>query len=102
MTRRSTAVLLVASALLGFTVSCASMTAEPKWEGKRIEEAIAEYGPPTRVSPSALGKTYVWEERREMQGVGPFPGATRETRVTLRMMTVDANGVITSYTRVDQ
>jgi hypothetical protein len=102
MTRRSMAVLLVGTVLLGFIVSCASTTSETKWEGRKIDEAIAKLGPPTRIDVSNTGKTYVWEWRREMTGMGGVPGSTREVRVTIRMMTVDANGVITSYTRVDQ
>jgi hypothetical protein len=102
MTRRHTALLLAITLLVGFAASCASLAPEPKWEGRKIDEAVAEYGPPTRVSPSDTGKSYVWETRTEMRGMGAFPGATRETRVTIRMMTVNADGIITSYNRVDQ
>ncbi len=102
MTSRRLAAWLAGMLLLVFLAGCASMGAEPKWEGRKIDEAIAEYGPPTRVSPSGAGKSYVWEKRHEMQGFSGVPGGTRETRVTIRMMTVDANGVITSYTRTDQ
>jgi hypothetical protein len=37
-----------------------------------------------------------------MQGIGAFPGATRKTPLTIRMMTVSLDGIITSCTRVDQ
>ncbi len=87
--------------LVGLLAGCASAPPE-KWEGRKVEEAIAAYGPPTRVTPSDTGKIYIWESRHTMQGMGGFPGATRETRVTRRMMTVNASGIITSYNLVDQ
>jgi hypothetical protein len=98
----ATAWVVVGAVLACVLAGCISTKPEVAWEGKKVDEAIAEYGPPTRVSPSESGKTYVWEQRHTMQGIGAFPGATRETRVTIRMMTVDADGVITSYNRVDQ
>ncbi len=100
---RARASALVACGLLaGLLLACSSLPANPEWKGKNIAEAIKEYGPPTRVTDTGLGKTYTWEQRREMTGFGGVPGGTREVRVTLRMMTVDANGIITSYNRVDQ
>jgi hypothetical protein len=93
--------MLAGMLLLGLLAACASTT-ETKWEGKKIDEAIAEYGPPTRTSPSADGTTYVWEQRHELQGFSGVPGGTREMRVTIRMMTVNPSGIITSYSRVDQ
>jgi hypothetical protein len=102
MKLRHTAAVLAAALLLGCLASCASLKPEPEWKGRRIEEAVKGYGPPTRVSPSDAGKAYVWEVRTEMQGIAAFPGATRETRLTIRMMTVGADGIITSCTRVDE
>ena len=100
--RRPMPVLPAVALLICVMVACTSMQPEVSWQGKKIDEAVAQYGPPTRVDPAPAGKTYVWETRHTMQGMGGFPGATRETRVTIRMMTVDSSGIITSYNRVDQ
>ncbi|MDD5563388.1 MAG: hypothetical protein PHQ91_06710 [Thermoanaerobaculaceae bacterium] len=99
--RRVIAGLATCALLLGLLAGCASAPPE-KWEGRKIDEAIAAYGPPTKVTPSDAGKLYVWVSRHTMQGMGGFPGATRETHVTRRMMTVNPDGVITSYNLVDQ
>ncbi|HQT93993.1 MAG: hypothetical protein B7Z61_07275 [Acidobacteria bacterium 37-71-11] len=99
---RATVLLAACVVLVGWLAACASTPPETRWEGRRVEDAIAAYGPPTRVAPSNTGKTYVWESRHTMQGMGGFPGATRETRVTRRMMTVNSSGVITSYNFVGQ
>jgi hypothetical protein len=100
--QRATALLVVGSLLAGALAGCISAKPEPSWEGRKIDEAIKEYGSPMRVSPNGDGKLYVWQFRHEMQGVGAVPGGTRETRVTIRMMTVTKDGIITTYTRVDQ
>ena len=99
---RATALLGVGALLAGFVLACISAKPEPKWEGRKVDEAVAEYGPPTRVSDSGAGKIYVWEQRHELQGFSGVPGGSREMRVTIRMMTVNADGIITSYSRVDQ
>lgn len=99
--RISTCVLLALATgwLLG---SCASMQ-EVDWTGKNIDEAIATYGPPTNVTPNPPGKLYVWERTHTYQGdFNPGTGGSRQTRTTLRMFVVDANGIITSYRRTDQ
>jgi hypothetical protein len=99
--RTATAALAMCALLLGGLWACSSLRLDPVWEGKKIDEAIARYGPPTRVSPTPLGKTYVWEFAH---GSGALPGGGGNTVVikTIRMMTVDANGIITSYNRFDQ
>jgi hypothetical protein len=99
--RPVTATLVMCALLLGGLWACSSLQPDPVWEGKKIDEAIARYGPPTKVSPTQLGKTYVWEFRHE-SGSYPGGGGNRVVATTIRMMTVDANGVITSYNRVDQ
>ena len=99
---RVTGLFAACAVITGLLVGCASTPSTANWEGRKIEDAIAAYGPPTRIGPSEDGKVYVWESRHTMQGMGGFPGATRETRVTRRMMTVNADGVITSFTLVDQ
>ena len=99
---RATVLFATCAVFVAFLAACASAPPENKWEGRRIEDAIAAYGPPKRIEPSQTGKVYVWESRHTMEGIGEFPGTTRETHVKIRMMTVDANGVITSCTLVDQ
>lgn len=100
--RRGTAGLATCALLIGLLAGCASAPPQTNWEGRKIEDAIAAYGPPTKVTPSETGKLYVWVSRHTMQGMGGFPGATRETHVTRRMMTVNEAGVITSYNLDDQ
>jgi len=94
--------VMLAIAIGWLMVSCASMK-EVDWTGKNIDETIATYGPPTKVTPNPPGKLYVWERTHSMQGdFNPGTGGSRQTLTTMRMFTVDANGVITSYRRVDQ
>ncbi len=99
---RATVLFATCAVFVALLAACASTAPETKWEGRTIEEAIAAYGPPRRIEPSPTGKVYVWESRHTMEGMGGFPGTTRETHVKVRMMTVDASGIITSCTLVDQ
>ncbi len=99
---RAAVLIAACTVLVALLAGCASAPPEADWRGKKIDEAIAQYGPPTAVSPSDTGALYLWRSRREMHGMGGLPGTTREFHVTTRMMTVDANGIITSYTREDQ
>ncbi len=99
---RATALLATCAVLVGVLAACASAPPEANWEGRKIEEAIAAFGPPTRISQSTTSTVYLWESRHTMQGVGGFPGTTRETHVKIRMMTVNPDGVITSCNLVDQ
>lgn len=85
--------------------SCATLQPEPKWEGRKIDEAIARYGPPTKVIPDENGKAYIWKFTHNSYSDSPGIGGmstTREMRTTIRMMTVNADGIITSYSRQDQ
>ena len=100
MTPRTITAALVFALVLGALWACSSLQPDPVWEGKKIEEAIAKYGPPTRISPVTLGKAYVWEFRHG-SGAGPGGGGNYQVITTIRMMTVDANGIITSYNRFD-
>jgi len=100
--RRVIAGFATCAILLGLLAGGASAPPEGIWEGRKIDEAIAAYGPPAKVTPSETGKLYAWVSRHTMQGMGGFPGATRETCVTRRMKTVNADGVVTSYNLVDQ
>ncbi len=103
--RRTAAWFVVGVIVLGVIASCATLEPEPKWEGRKIDEAIARYGPPTRVIPDANGKAYIWKfthnSYSDSPGVGGMSTA-REMRTTIRMMTVNADGIITSYSRQDQ
>lgn len=103
--RRATVCVVVGVLVLGVLSSCATLQPEPKWEGRKIDEAIARYGPPTKVIPDANGKVYVWKFTHNSYSDSPGVGGmntAREMRTTLRMMTVNADGIITSYNRQDQ
>ncbi len=95
-------VLVAASAVTAaLLLSCASTKVEPKWEGRKIDEAIAEYGPPTRVMPSGTNKLYVWEFRHQQVARNRIGGGGITISGWVRSMTVDANGIITSHVRQD-
>ena len=100
--RRARVMVAACAVLAAALVGCASAPADPDWRGRKTDEAIARYGPPTQMSASETGTLYVWRMRHELHGMGGLPGSTRETRVTIRMMTVDPNGVITSNNLSDQ
>ncbi len=100
--RRAIVVVAACAMLAAALVGCASAPADPDWRGRKIDEAIARYGSPTQVSASETGTLYVWRMKHERQGMGGFPGASREISTTIRMMTVNADGVITSNTLTDQ
>ena len=100
--RRAIVLVAACSVLAALLAGCASAPADMDWRGRKIDEAVARYGPPTQVSASETGTVYVWRMKHERQGMGGFPGATREIRTTIRMMTVNADGVITSNTISDQ
>ncbi len=103
--RRATVCVVVGVLVLGVLSSCATLKPEPNWEGRKIDEAIARYGPPTKIIPNEDGKAYVWKFTHNSYSDSPGVGGmntAREMRTTVRMMTVNADGIITSYNRQDQ
>ena len=94
--KRAIALAAAFAVVAALLLSCASTKAEQKWEGRKIDEAIAEYGPPTRVTQSGTTKLYVWEFRHQSNMGGRFTISG-----WVRSMTVDANGIITSHVRQD-
>jgi len=54
---------LVAAALVVVVclAGCASMTTTENWAGRKIDDAIAKFGTPSRITPGVNGQqTYVW------------------------------------------
>jgi len=100
--KRAIALIAASAVAAALLLSCASTKAEQKWEGRKIDEAIAEYGPPTRVTQSGTTKLYVWEVRHQSLASNTIGGGgiTFMSGWT-RTMTVDANGIITSHVRQD-
>ncbi len=87
-------------------VSCASMTRTEEWKGRKIDEAIAKFGTPSRVTPGENGrKTYVWILHRSVpvqnvtldsRGVPVTQTAYRDSVQTWTFY-VDGSGTITAW-----
>jgi hypothetical protein len=100
---RAVALLAAVAVVAVLLAGCASTKAETNWQGRKIDEAIADLGPPTRVTPSGTTTLYVWEFRHEeIPRFGMGGSAVNvTTRGWTRMMTVNASGIVISDIRQD-
>ena len=98
---RSVAIGALLAAVV-LVAGCASMQTT-EWTGKKVDEAIKQFGTPDRTVPAANAQTmYVWNKVSEYT-TGSWSGTnavqTTQRRMTTWTMFVNQDGVIVTWNR---
>ncbi len=104
--KRAVAFAAVAAVVALLALSCASMTRNEEWKGRKIDEAVARLGTPSHVTEGEGGqKTYVWMIHRSVpdQRTSFDPNGVPRTytgahdSVHIWTFVVGPDGIITSW-----
>ena len=88
--------------------ACSSMGRSKNWQGRKLSEAIAEFGTPSQILPAENGqKYYVWRihhqgiiPRTELNSAGqPVERDMRYDSIVTWTFLVDKDGTILSFAR---